>query len=60
MQYQILKRIILKRDIDDLENVQHKGPRLVSGLKIKAMRKMKLTTLDTRRKRRDLIKFQIV
>ena len=51
----------LKGDIESLENVQHRATRLVPGIKRKSyefrIRTLKLTTLETRRKRGDLIKF---
>ena len=45
----------LKKDIDMLENVQHRATRLVLGLK--RLKALKLTTLEIRRKREDLIEF---
>ena len=45
----------LKNDIDMLENVQHRATRLVPGLK--RLKTLKLTTLEIRRKREDLIEF---
>ena len=51
----------LKGDIESLENVQHRATRLVPGIKRKSyefrIRTLKLTTLETRRKRGDLIQF---
>jgi ribonucleases P/MRP protein subunit RPP40 len=44
----------LKRDIEELENIQHRATRLVPGLKrveyMERLRKLRLTTLETRRK----------
>ena len=45
----------LKKDIDMLENVQHRATRLVPGLK--RLKALKLTTLEIRRKRKELIEF---
>ena len=45
----------LKKDIDMLENVQHRARRLVPGLK--RLKALKLTTLEIRRKRGDFIEF---
>ena len=51
----------LKKDIDKLEDIQHKATRLVPELRKKEYRerlsKLRLTTLETRRKRGDLIEF---
>ena len=51
----------LKKDIDNLENVQHRATRLVPNLKNKwyddRLRALKLTTHDIRRKRGYLIEF---
>ena len=51
----------LQRDIDNLENVQQKATRLVPGMKKKRyldrLKALKLTTLETRRKRGDLTEF---
>ena len=51
----------LKKDIDNLENVQHRSKKLVPNLKKKRyedrLRTLKLTTLEIGRKRGDLIKF---
>ena len=51
----------MKGDIENLENVQHRATRLVPGIKRKSyefrIRTLKLTTLETRRKRGDLIQF---
>ena len=51
----------LKGDIEELENIQHRVTRLVPGLKkvdyMERLRKLRLTTLETRRKRGDLIQF---
>ena len=48
-------------DIEELENIQHRATRLVPGLKkveyMERLRKLRLTTLETRRKRGDLIQF---
>ena len=50
-----------QRDIDVLENVQRKAPRLALGLKKKSyvdrLKALKLTTLEIRRKRGNLIEF---
>ena len=49
----------LKKDIEMLENVQHRVTRIVARLKKEEYRvrlkEMRLTTLETRRKRGDLI-----
>ena len=51
----------LKKDIEKLEDIQHKVTRLVPGLRKKGyndrLEKLRLTTLETRRKRGDLIQF---
>ena len=51
----------LQRDIDNLENVQHKATMLVLGMKKKRyvdrLESLNLTMLETRRKRGDLIEF---
>ena len=51
----------LKGDIDNIENVQHRATRLVPGIKRKEyeyrVKTLRLTTLETRRKRGDLIQF---
>ena len=50
-----------KKDIDKLEKIQHKATKLVPKIKKKCyeyrLAEMRLTTLETRRKRGDLIKF---
>ena len=51
----------LKGDIDNIENVQHRATRLVPGIKRKGykyrVKTLRLTTLETRRKRGTLIQF---
>ena len=51
----------LKKDIEKLEDIQHKVTRLVPGLRKKGyndrLEKLRLTNLETRRKRGDLIQF---
>jgi hypothetical protein len=51
----------LKGDIEELENIQHRATRLLPSLKKveykERLRKLRLTTLETRRKRGDLIQF---
>ena len=51
----------LKGDIDNIENVQHRATRLVPGIKRKGykyrVKTLRITTLETRRKRGDLIQF---
>jgi ribonucleases P/MRP protein subunit RPP40 len=51
----------LKGDIEELENIQHRTTRLVPGLKkveyMERLRKLRLTTLEIRRKRGDLKQF---
>jgi len=51
----------LKGDIDELENIQHRATRLVPEFKRieygDRLKKLRLTTLETRRKRGDLIQF---
>ena len=51
----------LKGDIEELENIQHRVTRLVPGLKkanyTERLKKLRLTTLETWRKRGDLIQF---
>ena len=51
----------LRGDIENLENVQHRATRLVPGIKRKGyeyrIKTLRLTTLETRRKRGDLIQF---
>ena len=50
-----------KKDIDKLEKIQHKATKLVPKIKWKfyeyRLAEMRLTTLETRRKRGDLIQF---
>ena len=51
----------MKKDIEKLENIQHRATRLVQNLRKKGyelrLKKLRLTTLEIRRKRRDLIQF---
>ena len=51
----------LRGDIENLENVQHRATRLVPGIKRKSyeyrIKTLRLTTLETRRKRGDPIQF---
>ena len=51
----------LRKDIEKLENVQHRASRLCPGISKKSyeerLRALRLTTLETRRKRGDLIQF---
>jgi hypothetical protein len=51
----------MKKDIDKLENIQHRATRLAPRLRKKGyeyrLEKLRLTTLETRRKRGDLIQF---
>jgi hypothetical protein len=51
----------LKKDIEKLENIQHRATRLAPSLRKKRyeyrLEKLRLTTLETRRKRGDLIQF---
>ena len=51
----------LKKDVEKLEGVQHKATRLVPNLRKISyedrLRELKLTTLETRRKRGDLIQY---
>ena len=51
----------LKKDIDKIERIQHKATRLVPKIRNKCyedrLDEMRLTTLETRRKRGDLIQF---
>ena len=51
----------LKKDIEKLENIQHRATRLAPRLRKKGyeyrLEKLRLTTLETRRKRGDLIQF---
>ena len=51
----------LKKYIENLENVQHRATKLIPNLKKKCyenrLRTLKLTTLDIRRKKGDLIEF---
>jgi ribonuclease P/MRP protein subunit RPP40 len=52
----------LKGDIEELENIQQRATRLVPGLKkveyIERLRKLRLKTLETRRKRGDFVVLQ--
>ena len=51
----------MKKDIEKLENIQHRVTRLAPSLRKKGyeyrMKKLRLTTLKIRRKRRELIQF---
>ena len=51
----------MKKDIEKLENIQHRATRLVPNLRKKGyefrLKKFRLTTLEIRRKRGDLIQF---
>ena len=51
----------LKKDIKKLENIQHRAKRLAKNLRKKGyeyrMKKLRLTTLEIRRKMGDLIQF---
>ena len=51
----------MKKDIEKLENIQHRATRLPPKLRKKGyeyrLEKLRLTTLETRRKRGDLIQF---
>ena len=51
----------MRGDIDNLENVLHRATRLVPSIKRKSyeyrIKALRLTTLETRRKRGDLIQF---
>ena len=51
----------LRGDIENIENVQHRATRLVPGIKRKnyeyRVKTLRLTTLEIRRKRGDLIQF---
>jgi len=51
----------LKKDIEKLENIQHRAKRLAPRLRKKGheygLEKLRLTTLETRRKMGDLIQF---
>ena len=51
----------LRKDIEKIENVQHRATRLVPSIKKRSyehrLKVLKLTTLETRRKRGDLIQF---
>ena len=51
----------MKKDIEKLENIQHRATRLAPRLRKKGyeyrLEKLRLTTLETRRKRGDLIQF---
>ena len=52
---------LFQKDIDKLEDIQHKVTRLLPALRKKEygerLSKFRLTTLETRRKRGDLIEF---
>ena len=51
----------MKKDIEKLENIQHRATRLAPKLRKKGyeyrLEKLRLTTLETRRKRGDLVQF---
>ena len=51
----------MKKDIEKLENIQHRATRLAPNLRKNSyeyrMKKLRLTTLEIRRKRGDLIQF---
>ena len=51
----------MKKDIEKLENIQHRATRLAPRLRKKGyeyrLEKLRLTTLETRRKRGNLIQF---
>ena len=51
----------MKKDIEKLENIQHRATRLVPNLRKKGyefrLKKLRLTTLEIRRKRGDLMQF---
>ena len=53
--------LYLRKDIDILENVQHKASRLCPSISKRSyeerLKILRLTTLETRRKRGDLIQF---
>ena len=53
--------LYLKKDVENLENVQHRASRLCPGIGVRSYEEkrkiLRLTTLETRRKRGDLIQF---